>query len=80
MLHSMYPGGDKTDDEMRYIRWVLRLLTFLVYAGMAIALFAVSSGKNPCYVQSTYKQEFLTKVVANPFYSSSQVVKQGPRY
>ena len=70
---------DSTDDSMRYPRWVLRFITFLAYAGMAFALLMIGINKNPCFVQSTYKQEFLAKVVANPFYSSSQIVKHGPK-
>ena len=77
MYNRMY--AEKSDEDKRYWRWLLRLGTFVVYAGFAIALLVVSSGKSPCYVQSTYKQEFLSKVVANPFYSSSQIIKQGPK-
>jgi hypothetical protein len=72
------PYDDKTEDGMRKSRWTLRLITFLSYAGLALALIIISSGKNSCYVQNTYKQEFLAKVVANPFYSSSQVYNNGP--
>lgn len=58
--------------------YATRLLTFLAYAGMALALWIQSMGTSSCYVQNTYKQEFLAKVVSNPFYSSSQILKQGP--
>lgn len=63
---------------MAWIGWWMRALAFLVYAISACALLSVSSRKSPCYVQSTYKQEFLAKIISNPFYSSSHVLKRGP--
>lgn len=71
-------NDDKTDASMRYSRWTLRVLAFLAYAALALSLIIVSSGKSSCFVQNTFKQEFLAKVVANPFYSSSQIYKNGP--
>jgi hypothetical protein len=70
---------DDTDEKMPYARWSLRLIAFLAYAGMALALFVLSIGKSSCFVQNTYKQEFLSNVLANPFYSSLLVVNNGPR-
>ncbi len=80
VLKSTYTTYDDASDvEMRYARWSLRLIAFLAYAGMAIALFVLSIGKSSCFVQNTYKQEFLANVLANPFYSSLMIVNNGPR-
>lgn len=69
----------KTDNTWSsWINWLLRIFTFAAYAGLSATLLSMSANKDACHVQSTYKQEFLTKVVSNPFYSSSQVVRGGP--
>lgn len=72
------PGDSESKPWRLGVAYAVRLLTFLAYAGMALALWIMSMGTSSCYVQNTYKQEFLAKIVSNPFYSSSQIVKQGP--
>ena len=62
---------EKSNDNV--FMWMLRVATFLVYAGTAGLLLGLSNGKDACHVQITYRQEFLAKIVSNPFYSSSQV-------
>ena len=34
--------------------------------------------KDACFVHYTYRQEFLTNIVSNPFFSSSSVVRKAP--
>lgn len=55
-----------------------RFLLFLLYASAAIVLFSISARKNACFVQSTYKQEFVVNIVSNPFFSSNSVVRNAP--
>ena len=61
------------------VMFVVRLLLFCAYAAAAIVLFTFSVGKNACFVQSTYKQEFLVNIVGNPFFSNSAIVTGGPK-
>lgn len=75
---GILPEGEGNRQWRLSTAYLTRVVTFLAYAGMALLLWIQSMGKSSCYVQITYKQEFLAKVVSNPFYSSSQIVKQGP--
>jgi hypothetical protein len=31
--------------------------------------------KGPCYVQNTYKQEFMVNIISNPYFSSTSVLR-----
>lgn len=63
---------------MERLMHAVRVLLFLCYAVTAIILFNFSVGKSACFIQSTYKQEFVVNIVSNPFFSSNSIVRNPP--
>jgi hypothetical protein len=59
--------------DSKFWTYLVRWVAFATYAIGAIAVFGISNGKGSCYVQSTYRQEFMVNTVSNPFISSSSV-------
>jgi hypothetical protein len=57
-----------------------KFLVFLLYATSAVLFLILSMTRDnkTCKVQNTYKQDFLTNVHANPFYTSTYILSTGP--
>lgn len=56
-----------------------RIGLFVLYFACSIALICIVNWKNPCFVQHTYKQEFLANIVANPLFSSTALTRGPPK-
>lgn len=63
---------------MDLILWVVRLLAFIGYATLSIILVTSLMSDGNCSVRHTYRQEFLAGFTANPFYSSTQIIRAPP--
>jgi hypothetical protein len=78
------PGGPIScipcinEKTMKWITWGGRVVVFLVYFSMSIALAANLRNRPGCLVQHTYHQEFLANVVSNPMYTSSAIMRNAP--
>ena len=56
------------------------IFKFFIFSGYVVASIvfisdASSQNNKACYVQSTYRQDFLAKVQSNPFYTSTNIYK-----
>jgi hypothetical protein len=79
---------EKTDFQNNFEEtfrpWFLTAL-FIMYFAASIALITSTEinrypDKRPgCFVQQTYRQEFLANMAANPFYSSTSVFQSSPQ-
>lgn len=59
--------------------YMLRILLALTYIVGALATVIRGMGKNGCFVKNTYRQEFASNIVADPFLASSSVFRNSPR-
>lgn len=66
------------------VRVATHAICFAAYLASSIAMIYLlgqksSPEKRPgCYVQQTYRQEFMANVASNPFYSSTSIFRSGP--
>ena len=62
--------------------FIARIILFLAYFCLSLVLFfgwnSNDNPRNKCLVQHTYRQEFLTSVASNPFFSSINVLRDAP--
>ena len=58
-----------------YASMMQRLHTFVFFTTL---LKPPLCRKDACFVHYTYKQEFITNIISNPFFSSSSIVRRAP--
>lgn len=79
-VRKWQPSMPEQASYGRLAGFVVRLLVFLAYFVASIVIMGSNMGlsKTQCWVQTTYRQEFLVNVVSNPFFSSLNVLRRAP--
>lgn len=67
-----------TCPGMRELDYLARWILFLVYFSISIYLMSLLHDRRECFVQSTYRQEFVANMVSNPLMTSANVMKDAP--
>ena len=61
----------------KIVEFIARILLFIAYFVLSFVLI-LNWNSAKCLVQHTYRQEFLTSVASNPFFSSINVLRDAP--
>jgi hypothetical protein len=70
--------GTKNASWIAWVQTILRWVLFLTYFVFSFVLLNMIRDKAGCFVQHTYRQEFMANVVSNPMYSSTAIVRDAP--
>lgn len=68
-------GNYPSSDGMLFIS---RVVSALVYVSFSVVLLVYLMTGDYCPIKTTYRQEFLSGFSSNPFYSSTQIIRNPP--
>jgi hypothetical protein len=71
----------KKEDESSMIgkEALAQLFSFLANAATSVVFLIITFTTNStCHIRNTYRQDFLSKIQSDPFYSSTNVFRSGP--
>lgn len=61
------------------VEFGVKVALFLIYFSVSMVIGAANWGNKGCFVQSTYRQEFASNMVANPLFSSTNMFRDAPK-
>jgi hypothetical protein len=75
--------GDVPVVHETLLKWVVtacKVLSFLGYAATSVVflIYVLASPNSYCFIRSTYRQDFLSKLQSDPLYTTTNVFRAGP--